>query len=66
MTARQPGAPMPAELRQRLGTHPARSIPCPHCKAPVNAPCATPTGRRLANPHPGRLDAYNAQEGATP
>ncbi|NUO42376.1 MAG: hypothetical protein HOV82_10090 [Streptomyces sp.] len=56
---------MPDELRQRTGAHPARSIPCPHCRAPERAPCTTRTGRTLPQPHPARLDAHNAQEAET-
>ncbi|WP_437013275.1 zinc finger domain-containing protein [Streptomyces sp. enrichment culture] len=59
---------MPDELRNRIGAHPARAIPCPHCRAPERAPCTTRTGRTLQTPHPARLDAYDAldtQENAT-
>lgn len=42
------GRPRPAAL----------SVPCPHCRATTGAPCTIPaTGRRLAEPHPSRIDA---------
>ncbi|MEU3160026.1 hypothetical protein ABZ753_21585 [Streptomyces griseoincarnatus] len=56
-----PPAPMPAALRAQLNRHPAQQIPCPFCRAPARAACATATGRRLPNPHPARTDAWNAR-----
>ncbi|OKH91463.1 zinc finger domain-containing protein [Streptomyces uncialis] len=62
MTARRrPAAPMPAELRHfmRAGQHPARAVPCPHCRAAAHKPCALrTTGQRLPQPHPQRISAW--------
>jgi hypothetical protein len=67
VTTRKPGAPMPQSLRTLISTtvaHPARSVPCPHCKATAGQPCRLrTTGRHLPNPHQARIDA--AQNGAT-
>ncbi|MGV9579759.1 zinc finger domain-containing protein [Streptomyces sp. NPDC003509] len=49
-------APRPAGL----GRAPQQglTVPCPHCKANAGRPCTIPAnGRRLAAPHPSRLDA---------
>lgn len=51
-------APMPDSIRHfmRAGQHPARSLPCPHCKVAAHKPCQVPSnGRVLAEPHPQRL-----------
>lgn len=37
----QAPAPMPAHFRRQ--SHPARAIPCPHCKAPIGQPCTVPS-----------------------
>ncbi|SCF88684.1 hypothetical protein GA0115259_104223 [Streptomyces sp. MnatMP-M17] len=48
--------PIPTSLRR--AQHPARAIPCPHCRAATGQPCTVPaTGRPLPNPHPSRTDA---------
>lgn len=54
-------APMPPQLRQQLRAHqhPARTIPCPHCRAATNRPCVLrKSGRQLPDPHPQRLSAW--------
>lgn len=54
-------APMPPQLRHQLraGQHPARSVPCPHCKAAAHKPCVLrKSGRRLSEPHPQRVTAW--------
>ncbi|NUS83703.1 MAG: hypothetical protein HOY75_13390 [Streptomyces sp.] len=51
-------APMPPQLRHwlRAGHHPARSVPCPHCRAAAHKPCVLrKSGRRLPEPHPQRI-----------
>ena len=61
MTARKPGAPMPPSLRasMRANQHPARTVPCPHCKAAAGKPCQLRTRNQLlAQPHPQRLSAW--------
>lgn len=54
-------APMPPQLRHQLraGQHPARSVPCPHCKVAAHKPCVLrKSGRRLPEPHPQRVTAW--------
>ena len=51
-------APMPEVLRHhmRAGAHPARSVPCGHCKARAHHSCVLrKTGRELPRPHPRRI-----------
>ncbi|WP_326700234.1 hypothetical protein OG909_24875 [Streptomyces sp. NBC_01754] len=37
---------------------PGLTVACPHCRASVGNACTIPAnGRRLANPHPSRIDA---------
>lgn len=37
---------------------PGLTVPCPHCRAAVGLPCTIPAnGRRMADPHPSRIDA---------
>lgn len=51
-------APMPTELRHqmRAGAHPARSVPCPHCKAKAHQSChLRKSGRELPAPHDMRV-----------
>lgn len=58
---RKPGAPMPDSLRasMRAKQHPARQVPCPHCKAPAGKPCQLRTRNQLlTQPHPQRLSAW--------
>ncbi|MFF8997109.1 hypothetical protein ACF1GW_30755 [Streptomyces achromogenes] len=70
MTARKPGAPMPAQLRALIhssAAHPARSIACPHCHAPVGRPCTLrTTGQYLPAPHPRRINAWAQQTAVCP
>lgn len=51
MTAGAFAAPMPSNIRTvlRAPAHPARTVPCPHCKAAADRPCTTRNGRRLAH-----------------
>ncbi|MEV7154867.1 hypothetical protein AB0N77_09610 [Streptomyces misionensis] len=53
---------MPDSLRNILTTtvsHPARQVPCPHCKATVGKPCVLRTnGRTLPEPHHTRIAAW--------
>ncbi|MFF7329717.1 hypothetical protein [Streptomyces sp. NPDC008150] len=60
MTSRPPAAPMPIEIRNlmRARQHPARAVDCPHCGAHDRRPCFTRTGRRMTDPHPGRVAAW--------
>lgn len=61
MTTRRPSAPMPESLRHlmRARQHPARSIPCPHCKAAAHRPCVLrKSGRILPAPHPQRVSDW--------
>lgn len=60
-------APMPANIRQvlRAPAHPARTVPCPHCKVAADRPCTTKAGRRISHAsqpdhqlHPARIDAW--------
>lgn len=54
-------APMPDELHHQLraGQHPARSVPCPHCKVAAHKPCVLrKSGRRLPEPHPQRITEW--------
>ncbi|MCX4601185.1 hypothetical protein OG402_11870 [Streptomyces anulatus] len=40
---------------------PGLTVPCPHCRATVGNACTIPAnGRRLAAPHPSRVDAAAA------
>lgn len=51
-------APMPDVLRHhmRAGAHPARSVPCPHCKARPHRSChLRKSGRDLPAPHDVRV-----------
>ncbi|MFI0233112.1 hypothetical protein [Streptomyces sp. NPDC017086] len=70
MTARKPGAPMPAKLRALIHSsvaHPARSIPCPHCHASAGQPCTLrTTSRHLPKPHPQRVSAWAQQTAVCP
>lgn len=55
------GAPMPDSLRHfmRAKQHPARSVPCPHCKAAAHKPCQLRTRNQLmTEPHPQRISAW--------
>ncbi|MEU3529383.1 hypothetical protein AB0E62_37020 [Streptomyces sp. NPDC038707] len=62
MTARKPGAPMPAQLRALIHSsvaHPARTVPCPHCHASAGRPCTLrTTGQHLPEPHPQRVSNW--------
>lgn len=54
-------APMPEVLRHhmRAGAHPARSVPCPHCKARPHQSChLRKSGRELPAPHDVRITAW--------
>ncbi|WP_318205349.1 hypothetical protein [Streptomyces sp. SCL15-4] len=70
MTARKPGAPMPPALRALIhstATHPARTVPCPHCTATAGKPCRLrTTGRHLPEPHPRRVSAWAQQTAVCP
>ncbi|MFD0570162.1 hypothetical protein ACFQ0T_14175 [Kitasatospora gansuensis] len=48
------------------GGPPERSVPCPvpTCLARPNARCTSPSGRRLADSHPSRVDRYLVQTAA--
>lgn len=67
---RKPAAPMPQSLRALITTaqqHPARQVPCPHCKAAAGKPCQLrTTGRLLPQPHPGRVSAWAEQTACCP
>lgn len=54
-------APMPEVLRHhmRAGAHPARSVPCPHCKARPHQSChLRKSGRELRKPHDVRVSDW--------
>lgn len=67
MTAGAFAAPMPSNIRQvlRAPAHPARTVPCPHCKVAADRPCTTKAGRRISHAsqpdhglHDGRIAAW--------
>ncbi|MEU9333178.1 hypothetical protein AB0D49_08430 [Streptomyces sp. NPDC048290] len=61
MTRPRYTAPMPDAIRHQLraGHHPARAVPCPHCRAAAHKPCVLrKSGRRLPQPHPHRVTAW--------
>lgn len=61
MTDRRYVAPMPPQLRTQLraDSHPARVVPCLHCGAKANRPCALrKSGRPLPDPHPQRVTEW--------
>ncbi|WP_455681986.1 zinc finger domain-containing protein [Streptomyces uncialis] len=56
---------MPDSLRALLRAqhHPARTVPCPHCRARAGTPCVLrTTGRHLPQPHPARITAWNRED----
>jgi hypothetical protein len=58
---------MPPNIRTvlRAPAHPARTVPCPHCKVGADRPCTTKAGRRISHVsqpdhqlHDGRITAW--------
>jgi hypothetical protein len=59
--SRHSQAPMPESLRHfmRAGQHPARSVPCPWCRAHAHKPCRIPAVARDAQQvHQQRMAAW--------